>query len=60
MHAITSTPDPADEREAAVAGHRRDIGVDYEELQRTYDDPSFALVHGALVAAWGRCAAEAS
>ena len=27
-------------------------GVDYEELQRTYDDPSFALVHGAWHGAW--------
>jgi len=35
-------------------------GVDYEELQRAYDDPSFAFVHMAMVGAWGRRAAEAS
>ena len=34
-------------------------GVDYEELQRAYDDPSFAFVHMAMVGAWGRRAAEA-
>ncbi len=34
--------------------------ADYEELQRAYDDPSFAFVHMVMVGAWGRRAAEAS
>jgi hypothetical protein len=34
--------------------------VDYEGLQRGYDDPSFAFVHMAMVGAWGRRRAEAS
>jgi hypothetical protein len=28
--------------------------ADYEELQRAYEDPSFAFVHMAMVGAWGR------
>jgi SAM-dependent methyltransferase len=34
--------------------------TDYEELQRAYEDPSFAFVHMAMVGAWGCRPGEAS